>query len=340
MVFIDGTVIDEYDAYVEAMVRLSPLDTLHTPENVARFSRSIVSAIDRLHFEYEHEKVFLKLDAVGAGGWSCVSPCENPLLYDWTQSADVRIAYLIEYIKRNVLEDHLPSHAVVEEFVEAQMRPGGITADYTVCGFVLDSIFYPTSISLCGTDARGQYIEQWTAAEASQMDDKPVDWQHMFQLYARMAAIEAEPFSYKNGIYAGDLFVTFSNEYKQRDWNIRRGGRSAPETLIMLGESNYEAKANISIEKELTCEELFDLYTNVCDRLTHAPHYMYPFSTSYCYFCKSATPNFIRINILIDPQRLLNEDGTRLPKNKNRQKINDIVQQIVNDELLAMITTT
>ncbi|CAF4922820.1 unnamed protein product [Rotaria sp. Silwood1] len=333
MVFIDGSVIDEYDKYITAMACLSPSDTLHIPENVARFSRAIVSTIDRLHFEYKYEKVFLKLDAKGAGGWSCVSPNENPLLYDWTQNVDVRIAYLIDYIEKNVLEDELPTHAVVEEFIEAQTRPGDIEADYTVCGFVLDSIFYPTSINLCGTDTRGQYIEQWTAAEASQMGDTSTDWQHMFKIYARMVAIEAEPFSYRNGIYAGDIFVTVKNEYKQRDWNIRRGGRSTPESLIMLDESNYETKVNISIQQELTCEKLFDLYTNVCDRLTDAPNYMYPFSTAYCYFCKSAVPNFLRINVLVDPQRLIDENGTKLPKNKHRQKVNNIVKQIVDDEL-------
>jgi hypothetical protein len=55
-------------------------------------------------------------------------------------------------------------------------------------------------------------------------------------------------------LYAGNLFITLNNEYKQRDCNIRRGGRSTIETLVMLGEPNYEAEAetNISIEKELT----------------------------------------------------------------------------------------
>jgi hypothetical protein len=333
MVFIDGTVIDEYDAYLEVMGRLSSSDTLHNPENVARFTKSVVAAIDRLHYDYKHEKVFLKLDAVGCGGWSCVSPVENPLLYDWTQSVDARVAYLVDYIEKNALGDHLPSHAVVEEFVEAQTRPGGIDADYTVCGFVLDSIFYPTSINLCGTNTRGQYIEQWTAAEATQMDDQPADWQQMFKIYARMVAIEAEPFSYKNGIYAGDLFVNVKKEYKQRDWNIRRGGRSTPESLVMLGEPNYQLKFSISIEKELSGEELFDLYTNVCDRLARAPYQMYPYSTAYSHFCKLAKPNFLRINFLVDPQRLLDENGRRLSKNKMKEKVNDIVKETVDDEL-------
>ena len=339
MIFIDGNIVEEYDDYIACMARVSPSDTKHNPENVARFARSIVTAIDRMHVEYKHDKVFLKLDANGAGGWSCVPPCENALLYDWTQCTDARVDYLVKYIERNVLEEYLPSHAIVEEFVEAEIRPGGIAADYTVCGFVLESVFFPTSINLCGTDAHGQYIEQWTAAEATQLGDEPKDWQNMFRIYARMVAIEAEPFSYRNGIYAGDLFITRQHEYKQRDWNIRRGGRSTPESLIILGEPNYEAQVNISISKELTSDRLFDLYTHVCDRLTRAPFHMYPFSTAYCYFCKSVKPDFLRIKVLVNPNRLLDEQGVPLPKKQCRKKINDIAQKLVDEELGDGTTT-
>ena len=271
MVFIDGTLIDNYDDYLEVMERLSASDTLHTPENVAYFAESIVAAIDHLHFVHKHEKVFLKLDGEGSGGWSCVSPSENPLLYDWAQSVDTRIAYLINYIETNIPGDHLPTHAIVEEFVTVQIRPGGIPADYTVCGFVLDSIFYPTSANLCGMNARAQYIEQWTAAEPIQMDDEPIEWQQMFNIYARMVALEAEHFEYKNGIYAGDIFMNAKNEYKQHDWNIRRGGRSTPESLVMLGQPNYQLKVNVAIDKDLSNEAFLELYTKFCDRLTQPP---------------------------------------------------------------------
>ena len=155
----------------------------------------------------------------------------------------------------------------------------------------------------------------------------------MFLIYARMVTIEAELFSYRNGIYAGDLFITRQREYKQRDWNIRRGGRSTPETLIMLGKPNYEAKTSISIDNELSCDRLFDLYTNVCDRLTREPYHMYPFSTGYCYFCKSTTPSLLRIKMLVDPSRLLDEKGNQLPKNQHREKINKIAQNFVDEEL-------
>ena len=335
MVCADGTVIEDYDAYVDIMARLSSTKVERSPENVARFSRSIVDVINRLHFDDGHKKVFLKLDATGAGGWSCVTPCENPLLYDWKQDIDVRVAYLVDYINKNVLDNTLPSHAVVEEFVDAETRPGVISADYTVCGFVLDGVFYPTSISLCGTDAHGQYTEQWTAPDARLMNDEPSDWEEMFDLFARMATIEAEPFSYKNGIYAGDLFITRQHGLKQRDWNIRRGGRSAPESLTMLGEPNYEAKATVNVERLLTGEQLFDVYTRVCDRLTRAPYEMHPFSTTYGYFGQTRTPNFLRFDILVDPRRLVDEHGAPLLRKKHKEKVNEIVTAIAEEELSA-----
>ena len=335
MVCADGTVIDNYDSYVDAIARLCPSRTTHTVENVARFSRSIVGAIDRLHVEYGHERAFLKLDAIGAGGWSCVSPSKNPLLYDWKQDIDVRVAYLIDYINKNILDSALPSHAVIEEFVEAQARPGDIAADYTVCGFVLDSVFYPTSVNLCGVDSHGQYTEQWTAPDARQMDDEPSDWERMFDLYARMVTIEAEPFSYKNGIYAGDLFITRQHEFKQRDWNIRRGGRSAPESLTMLGEPNYEAKATVSVDRQLTGEQLFDVYTRVCDRITRAPYEMHPFSTTYGYFGQTRTPNFLRFDILVDPHRLVDEQGVKVSREKQEERVKAIIEGIATEELSA-----
>jgi hypothetical protein len=60
---------------------------------------------------------------------------------------------------------------------------------------------------------------------------------------------------------------------------------------------------------------------------------MYPYSTAYSHFCKLAKPNFLRINFLVDPQRLLDENGRRLSKNKMREKVNDIIKETVDDEL-------
>lgn len=101
---------------------------------------------------------FVKLDASGAGGWSSMSPKEHSIIYDHSKSEEERVVYLKNYIQKTILDDLLPM-AVVEELIEPESRPGGIDADYTVCGFVLNGTFFPTSINLCGTED-GAYIEQ------------------------------------------------------------------------------------------------------------------------------------------------------------------------------------
>ena len=73
-------------------------------------------------------------------------------------------------------------------------------------------------------------------------------WQRMFHLYSLMVKCESLELGYANGIYAGDLFVTKDGCLKQRDWNIRRGGRSSPESLIIFGMPNYETKVILPLE--------------------------------------------------------------------------------------------
>jgi hypothetical protein len=111
-----------------------------------------------LHHKY-NVSAFVKLDASGAAGWSCMSPSEHAIIYDCEQEQDKRFHYLCEYIENRVVGERLPKIAVIEEFIEPQKRSGDIDADYTVCGFVLDGKLFPTSINLCGTE-NGVYIEQ------------------------------------------------------------------------------------------------------------------------------------------------------------------------------------
>jgi len=110
-------------------------------------------------FHKYNVSAFVKLDASGAAGWSCMSPNEHGIIYDCEQEQEKRIQYLYEYIKNKVIGQRLPKLAVIEEFIEPQKRSGDIDADYTVCGFVLDGKLFPTSINLCGTE-NGCYIEQ------------------------------------------------------------------------------------------------------------------------------------------------------------------------------------
>jgi hypothetical protein len=346
MACVDGSILDSYETYEKTMSSLSSLSTANTPINVERFARSIVLAVDRLYSEYNLH-AFVKLDAAGAGGWSCMSPEQHPILYNYHLSQPERIAYVIDYITTNIIDQHLPTHAVVEEFVETELRPGNIPADYTVCGLLLNGRFFPTSISLCGTDQSGQYIEQWTASHAEFLDDIDNEWQAMFQTYKDMSEYESNILHYFNGIYAGDLFVSKDKrEHKQRDWNIRRGGRSTPETLMMIDdyEVNYECKVSLDLNTlqnnfRLTNEQFFLLYTRVCDELSNGPYKMYPFSTSYVYFGRLTNEDCLKFDFILNPRLLVDNQQKLLPKCQHRERVYDIVKQVTSHHILSFVNS-
>ena len=344
MVVVDGSVLDSYQVYEQTIAALTSQSTANTPINGERFARAVVLAVDRLYAEHGLD-AFVKLDAAGAGGWSCMSPEQHPILYDHGRTLEERVTYVYDYIRVNVIDEHLPTHAVVEEFVEAELVAGHIPADYTVCGLLLDGVFFPTSISLCGTDNSGQYIEQWTASHAELLDDHDGDWQAMFETYAEMSEYESNRLDYRSGVYAGDLFLCKGKrEHKQRDWNIRRGGRSTPETLIMFDEYqvNYECKVTINLSTianatRLTNEQFFELYTHVCDQLACGPYKIYPFSTGYAYFGQTETEDFLKFNMIINPSLLVDEQQQVLAKWQHRAKMFDIVENILSNYLRSRL---
>ncbi|CAF4594834.1 unnamed protein product [Rotaria sp. Silwood1] len=336
----DGTIIDHYQQYIKTLEHLDSTCTENTSENIEIFARTIIQAIDRLCHKYNLSG-FIKLDANGAAGWSCMCPSEHPIIYDCDEEPEKRIKYLREYMKNKIVGERLPTLAVIEEFVEPQKRSGDIYADYTVCGFVLDGKLFPTSINLCGTE-NGCYIEQWTSYSPTDMNDSPTYWQRMFQTYSLMVAVEASEFGYKNGIYAGDLFVTKNGRHKQRDWNIRRGGRSSPESLIIFGIPNYETKITLSmtdfgLNGKMNNIELFHLYTKVCQRLTQ-DYGMYIFSSGLGYCCKdNKEDDYLKFNILIHSKWLVNIDSNgqkqQLPRSEHRNKVMEIIREITSQIL-------
>ncbi len=157
----------------------------------------------------------------------------------------------------------------------------------------------------------------------------------MFQTYSQMVAFEASEFGYQNGIYAGDLFVTKDGRHKQRDWNVRRGGRSSPESLVTFGMPNYETKITLSLNDfglngKLNNVELFRLYTKICESLSN-DYGMYIFSSGYGYCCKDDGENdHLKFNILIHPKWLynINKNGQKqkLPRSEHRDKVAEIIR--------------
>ncbi|UJR25757.1 hypothetical protein I4U23_007111 [Adineta vaga] len=332
----DGKLIDNYQDYLQIIENsVNSIATENTFENIKKFSRGVIQAIDLLYNQY-NVSAFVKLDASGAAGWSCMSHVKHSFIYNHKEDQDERIDYLCEYMKTRVVGEHLPLVAVVEEFIEPQKRSGDIDADYTVCGFVLGGIFFPTSINLCGT-INGSYIEQWTSSSSIDLQDSPLYWQRMFHVYSRMINYESSEFAYTNGIYAGDLFVTKDGCYKQRDWNIRRGGRSSPESLVIFGMPNYETKVilplvDFDLNKKWTNLELFRLYTNIC-RCLLDDYGMYIFSSGFGYCgTDDKENNYLKFNVLVHPKWLVkvntNGEKIKIPRCEYRHKVTEIIREI------------
>jgi hypothetical protein len=176
---------------------------------------------------------------------------------------------------------------------------------------------------------------QWTSYSPTDLNDSSAYWQRMFQTYSLMVAFEASEFGYKNGIYAGDLFVTKDGRHKQRDWNIRRGGRSSPESFAAFGIPTYETKVTLSmtdfgLDGKMNNVELFRLYTQICQRLSNE-YGMYIFSSGLGYCCKDdEESDHLKFNILIHPKWLATVDidghKHKLPRSEHRNKVTEIIR--------------
>jgi hypothetical protein len=168
----------------------------------------------------------------------------------------------------------------------------------------------------------------------------------MFQTYSLMAALESAEFGYKNGIYAGDLFVTKDGRHKQRDWNIRRGGRSSPESLVIFGMPNYETKvtlrmAEFGLDGKMSNVELFRIHTQICERLSH-DYGMYIFSSGFGYCGKDGEGDFLKFNIIVHPKWLVHVDQNgqkqKLPKSEHRNKVTEFIRETTSKILRKTLT--
>ena len=134
-----------------------------------------------------------------------------------------------------------------------------------------------------------------------------------------------------NGIYAIGLFITVEGHIKQRDWNIRRGGHSGPETLVAIfGIPLYETSVTMMLND---FDINFDL-TNVYEQLVHE-HHMYIISSAYGYCGKDYSDSkksndFLKVDILINIKYLVDENEQILSKCNHRQKVKNIIRETIS----------
>ena len=160
----------------------------------------------------------------------------------------------------------------------------------------------------------------------------------MFQIYSSMTALEAAEFSYHNGIYAGDFFVTKDGIYKHHDWNIRRTARSSFESLIIFGLSGYQTKlklfmADFGMEGKLSNVELFRLYTKICERLVN-DYGIYLITTGYGYCGKDGPKDVLIFQVIVNAEIFATSQSReqplhRLSHSEDRQKLTEIFRGVV-----------
>ncbi|CAF1496242.1 unnamed protein product [Didymodactylos carnosus] len=334
----NGTIIEDYPTYLNARRDGTAERRKKTPENVRSFAQGIVRAIERFQNDF-HLSAFAKYDSSGCGGGTNMSPDSHAVLYDKTKEESERVDYLTKYINDGWGHEELPPFGVVEESEEAE-KWSGVPADYGICGFVLNGKFFPTSVNVERT-THGRYGGMWMAAKPADIDDSLELWQRTFDSFDRMVSIEAEPLSYKNGTYSADLFVTAANELKVRDWNLRRGGHSAPESLIIFGMPNYEMKMTLYLKDlgssfQFTDVQLFQVYTRICELLVNE-YSMYVINTGlgYCGKLDSKGNDFLKFHVLVHPKSFINAaDGKPLPQRKHPDKATELVRAAASKILL------
>lgn len=167
-----------------------------------------------------------------------------------------------------------------------------------------------------------------------------------------MVKIEVEPLSYRNETYSTDLFITSNNELKLRDWNLRRGGHSAPESLIIFGMPNYEMKMTFYLKDfgqrdfHFNAVQLFQIYTRICEILVNE-HSMYVFNTGlgYCGKLDSKGNDFLKFHVLVHPNSFIDAaaaaaatDGSKgkpIPERDHPDRATELVRTVVSKILLS-----
>lgn len=315
----DGRIIDNYRDFDDFSKQHK--EVFATPENIATYAQNVVAAIDRLG--KKGRKAYVKLDSTGASGLGNLDPGDHAIVYDWRVDPKVRTEAVINAFNSMHIE-HLPSSAVVEEFVKAGTVEG-ITQDYTPCGQMVDGVFFPTSINPVGT-TKGSYDRQWTAPQAADIGEKQSDWDGLFQVYSEMGDILAKH-GYRNGILAGDAFIRAEGGFAQHDYNFRRGGRSTPEAMTVIDPQGwFEALVEIPLDGDVHSSDIFDRYTSVCSSLYDQG--ILPFSTGLGYFGRQDGECFMKFRLMVPMDYFYNHPEGYSPRSKQLEVVRSHVNRL------------
>lgn len=285
--------------------------TFKTPDLVNQLAGSITTVMDEL--AEEGMNAYVKLDPSGASGRGNLDPGNYPKLYDPTVDTQIKQTIVAEAIQE-MPGMHLPFQVIVEEFVEAR-EVEGIPVDVTVCGEMIDGVFLPISVNPFGI-TNGSYDREWTGPNAEAIRDNVEDWEEMFRVYMDIGDVLAKN-GYRNGVLAGDLFQREDGTFAQHDYNLRRGGRSVPESITALEpEGWFDGSIQISLtEASVSPGKIINAYHQICERLVEQG--VLPYATGLAYGDNREPSNVRTFKILRKMESLVDEDNNPLPRDQH-----------------------
>lgn len=322
--YIVGSSGQFFERHEELDAAMSAAPVIKTPDVVDQFAEGVLSAVEKLA---EHDmQAYIKLDPSGASGRGNLDPGHYPALYDPTVDREMKHA-IIAQATQDMPGLHLPKQAIVEEFIEAK-EVEGIPVDVTICGEMVDGVFLPISINPVGT-THGAYDRQWTGPTAESIGDTQAEWKEMFSIYAEMGTVLAEN-GYRNGVLAGDVFQRKDGTFAQHDYNLRRGGRSVPESLTALEpEAWFDGSVQVQLsDGPITTEQSVDVYHRMCDELVDQG--MFPYATGLAYGDNHEPNNVRTFKVLRPMSQLVDTDGAPLPRDQHLLYTGDRLVNIAN----------
>lgn len=324
----NGKEVDSYEALLSDEVTNKGREK--NPKNVSIMAKGILEGIDKLR-EGKGLKAYVFLDPERSGGSGNLDPGieDYAKIYDNNVETKVKQKILERAIDK-MFKDTLPPRSIVEEFIEQEEREGE-KLDYGISGQVVDRVFLPTSISLCGT-TNGKFNRLWVSKNPEAIGEDPAVWKKLLTITAEAADIYSKYSGY-TGDFALDIFKRKDGSLVVHDFNYRRGGASAPETvLIYLPTSQsvlFKARVKIPIDKPISFEEKVALNEKTNERLLS--NGMIPCETS----SKNDPVNErggITFNILMLTDKITGPGGEQLARDQHYKFVTEKVRKAMQLE--------
>lgn len=300
-------------------------------ENISTLAKGVLKAIKKLHDE-KGLKAYVILDPEATGG----SGNLDPEIESYAKIYDNKVGpeekqKIMEGAIDKMFGDTLPPRSIVAEFIEPGVRQG-VKTEYTTRGQMVEGVLLFNSFNLIGIN-KAKNDHQWTSLNAEAIGEDTNMRKEMFAITVQAADIISKHSGYNIGDFAVDIFVRKDGSLVVHDFNLRRGGATAPGALLPFLPDNdksglFEAKVKIQIP-EMSFKDRVALYDKTTDKLFSVG--IIPFGTS----SKDDEGNgqdALTFSVIMLADRIAGPDGECLARDKHFEYVTMKVREAMQPE--------